>query len=526
MQLHSAILVDDEVYTRKGLMKLIDWEACGFQIVGEADNGEDALELIKRVQPALVITDIRMPVIDGLELIRQITMENIVSPTFIIMSGYNDFNYAQQAMRFGVHDFVVKPIDDIEFSQILTKLNEKLKLKQDEQEKKDQQLGSEMIKLLILGEASDALIAEWEQRLNLWEAERLYYLFAELNDNHRWQPAEEQISNAAFKALVQRELVRVTGAEQPICLHEHRNRIGILVPSFLLAPFNGDLERFMIRLRTALDAHLGSRVFLYAGTPVHRLSEIRESYKAAKEATLYKYIQEDKRIVISDRIQSEQLNYIGLDPVEFSFFMEHMEEMQLEAVNATVDKWFQDFREKRYAPEAVKMNIQQCLMGIMKTIRSMEGDEQSLLTLRPLLNWQDTNLSLGELKKLFLAFLEESQQCIGVLRKEQSKGDIHKIKSYIEANYSQNISLKSIAALFYVNPVYLGQLFKKTYGTYFNEFLLQLRVSEAKKLLRQSLNMRIYEIAEKVGFSTADYFVTQFEKLEHMTPTEYRNKLK
>lgn len=136
MQLHSAILVDDEVYTRKGLMKLIDWEACGFQIVGEADNGEDALELIKRVQPALVITDIRMPVIDGLELIRQITMENIVSPTFIIMSGYNDFNYAQQAMRFGVHDFVVKPIDDIEFSQILTKLNEKLKLKQDEQEKR------------------------------------------------------------------------------------------------------------------------------------------------------------------------------------------------------------------------------------------------------------------------------------------------------------------------------------------------------------------------------------------------------
>ncbi|HTG68651.1 MAG TPA: helix-turn-helix domain-containing protein, partial [Candidatus Udaeobacter sp.] len=157
--------------------------------------------------------------------------------------------------------------------------------------------------------------------------------------------------------------------------------------------------------------------------------------------------------------------------------------------------------------------------------RSMEGDEQSLLSLQPMLGWQDINLSLGELKKLFTAFIEESQQSIAELRKKQQKGGIQKIKCYIEGNFSQNISLKSIAAQFYINPVYLGQLFKKTYGVYFNEFLLQLRVNEAKKLLRQSCSMRIYEIAEKVGFSNSDYFVTQFEKIEHMTPTEYRNKL-
>jgi len=142
-----------------------------------------------------------------------------------------------------------------------------------------------------------------------------------------------------------------------------------------------------------------------------------------------------------------------------------------------------------------------------------------------MLGWQDINLSLGELKKLFTVFIEESQQSIAELRKEQQKGGIQKIKCYIEGNFSQNISLKSIAAQFYINPVYLGQLFKKTYGVYFNEFLLQLRVNEAKKLLRQSCSMRIYEIAEKVGFSNSDYFVTQFEKIEHMTPTEYRNKL-
>ncbi|MDQ8735862.1 response regulator [Paenibacillus sp. LHD-38] len=524
MQLHRAILVDDELFTRKGLMKLIDWEDCGFEIVGEADNGEDALELIERVQPQLVITDIRMPVIDGLELIRRVTTENIMKPFFIIISGYNDFNYAQQAMRYGVHDFVVKPIDEIEFSSILKKLNEKLNAELEEQVKKARLMGGEMIKSLILGEANEASITGWEYRMHLKKNDRLIYLFAELNDNHKWEPSAGPITNARFMELVQQELKRLSASDQPVSMYEHRNRIGILLPGFLLAPFNGELDRFLTKFRAALDIHFGKGVFLYAGSSVYGLADIRDSYKAAKEALLYKYTIDD-RIVMYDQIQSEQLNYIGFEPAQFNQFMEHFEELKLEAVKATVELWFHDFREKRYAPEAIKMNIQQCVMGIMKTIRSMEGDEQSLSTLKPLLNWQDMNLSLGELKNMFSAFIDESGQLVAELRKEQQKGGIQKIKSYIEMNYSQNMSLKSIAAQFYVNPVYLGQLFKKTYGVYFNEFLLQLRVNEAKKLLRQSCAMRIYEIAEKVGFSNADYFVTQFEKIEHMTPTEYRNQL-
>ncbi|MGO4543450.1 response regulator [Paenibacillus sp. 2TAB23] len=526
MHLHRAILVDDESFTRKGLMKLIDWEACGFQIVGEADNGEDALELIKRIQPELVITDIRMPVIDGLELIRLVSIETMLKPSFIIISGYNDFKYAQQAMRYGVHDFVVKPIDDIEFSAILQTLNGKLKQEKEEQLKKERLQGSELIKALILEEADAASTDEWEVRLNLGKKDRLTYVFAELNDNHSWKQAGQMVSSARFHEILREELIRLTGIVQPICMHEHRNRIGFLLTSQLLDSFQGDLERFLTKLRTMLDVQYGKTVFLYAGTFVPRLSDLRDSYKSAKEALLYKYINEDKRIVVYDQIRSEQLQYIGFEPSLLHLFMEQFEEQKQDSVQATVEQWFRDFREKRYAPEAIKMNLQQCVLGILKTIRSMEGDELTLSTLQPVLNWHDLNLSLGELRRLFAAFIEESQHYVAELRGEQQKGGIQKIKSYIELHYSENISLKSIAAKFYINPVYLGQLFKKTYSVYFNEFLLQLRVNEAKKLLRQSCSMRIYEIAEKVGFSNADYFVTQFEKIEQMTPTEYRNQLK
>jgi len=525
MELHSTIIVDDEVFTRQGLRKLIDWAGCGFQITGESDNGEDALKLIQRLKPALVITDIRMPVIDGLELIRLVTTGTDVNPAFIIMSGYNDFKYAQQAIRFGVRDFIVKPIDEVELSHILRKLNDELTQKKEEQASREQLQGSEMIKSLILGEADEALIADWERRLHLRSGEPIIYLFAELNDNHNWQPDGPPISGDRFTEAVRQELMRLMPDGQALCLYEHRNRLGILLPETLLKPYNGELERFLIRLRTALDGHFGPKVFLYAGPVVRGLPMVRESYKAAKEALLYKYIHEDKRIVIYGQTQSEPLHYIGFEAAQLDRFMEQFEELKLDEAKATVGQWFQDFKEKRFAPEAVKMNIQQSMMRIMKTIRYMEGDEQALPTLAALLNWQDINLSPGELKKLFIAFIEESGQLVAERRKEQQRGDIHKIKSYIEAHYAQNISLKSIAAQFYLNPVYLGQLFKKTYGIYFNEFLLQLRVNEAKRLLRQSCSMRIYEIAERVGFSNADYFVTQFEKIEHISPTEYRNKL-
>ncbi len=135
--LNRAILVDDEVFTRKGLLKLIDWEACGFQVIEEADNGEDALERIERLKPDVVITDIRMPVLDGLELIGQIMANGIVNPYFIIVSGYDDFNYARQAVRYGVHDFILKPIDEVEFSDALVRLSERLQADREAQLRKN-----------------------------------------------------------------------------------------------------------------------------------------------------------------------------------------------------------------------------------------------------------------------------------------------------------------------------------------------------------------------------------------------------
>lgn len=521
MERHRVILVDDEVYTRKGLIKLIDWEACGFHVVGEADNGEDALELIRSIRPDLVITDIRMPVLDGLGLIRQLIEEEDKPPVFVIISGYDDFSYAQQAVRYGVHDFILKPIDEVEFTEMLSRLNERLRQEREEKEREKRLENQAMIEAIIKNEAEESFVATWEEQLNMTSSDTLYYMFVELNDHHPWGPTEE-IPLHRFLEQVERALQDLVEA-QPLYVHEHRNRVGVIVPERVLKPYHNHIRSFAEALQGKIKVRDG-RVFIYTGCPVQGLAGLRSAYESAKEALLYKYVHDRDGIVVHSHGSECTVQYMPVDQELHHRLIEQIEEFKLEELDRTIKRMFLRFQENRYAPEAVKMNIHQGVLGVIDIIRSMDGEEQSLGSLAPIIGWHDLNLSLRELQRLFTAFAIESGRYIGELRKEQQRGGIHKIRAYIEEHYHENISLKSIAATFYMNPVYLGQLFRKTYGIYFNDFLLQLRIGEAKRLLRQT-DLRIYEVADRVGFSNPDYFVTQFEKLEKLTPSEYRSRL-
>jgi Response regulator containing CheY-like receiver domain and AraC-type DNA-binding domain len=518
------LLVDDEVYVREGLKSLIDWEACGYGAMDEADNGEDALALIERDKHDVVITDIRMPVLDGIQLIQQVHDGGGHRPVFIILSGHDDFKYAQQAVRYGVHDYMLKPIDQDELSGILKRLADKLEQDKRNRSISEQLLSSSMMESIIMGTAPPAFIADWEAKLGITPRSKLHYCFVELNDRHQWRDDLAPVGLSELKEMVQNVMQRERNDGRCTYVHEHRSRLGLLVSEGDLRPYGGKLDAFLQKLQRELASLLGDKPFMYAGEPVQSLERLGESYKTANASLAYKYVEEDSRIVLYERVKLIKLQYLEMDDTYYTELMNHLEEQNEPELRRLVDRLFRCFREKRYAPEAVKTNIQRCVLGVIKTIRGMDGDEKSLLSLEPIVGWYDLNLSMKELKRLFLQFVIESCATISELRKEYIKGDIYKIKQYIESHFNQNISLKSIAAEFFMNPVYLGQLFKKTYGVYFNEFLLQLRVNEAKKLLRLT-DLRIYEIAEKVGFSSADYFVTQFEKAERMKPTTYRKQL-
>lgn len=521
--MYSVILVDDEVFSRQGLRNLIDWESCGFTVTGEAGNGEDALALIRKTMPDLVITDIRMPVMDGLELIRRIREdETMQAMECIIISGHDDFAYAQKAVRYGVLDFILKPVDDKELQDVLQELAAKLDRAKAEREQQTRLHHERMISALIRGEASAEEIHDWAADQGFAADEAFRYVLVEINDLHPWQdrehPTTETIRQTISGAV--RELLDKT--YDPY-IHEHAKRFGYILPRSRCPEARGGLKRFVSRLEERVSRELDAPVYLYIGKAIPHLRDLQEAYQTATNAALYKYVA-DSRIIIHDRLPEAPLNHASLDRALVGQLIEKVEEGAAEQLLPIIDNIFAAFREQRFAPEAVKLAIHACVTEVLKSLKRMDVEQEKLAHLSPMLGWQDLCLSPEELKRLFTAFLLESTDKLTANRRDSIKGSIQKIKDYIEEHYHENISLKNIAATFYMNPVYLGQLFKKTYGVYFNEFLLDIRIKEAKKLLRQT-DLRIYEIADRVGFKNADYFVTQFEKIESLTPTEYRNKL-
>ncbi|WP_078544934.1 response regulator transcription factor [Litchfieldia alkalitelluris] len=518
----KVILVDDEQFVRKGLMSLIDWEQCGFEVVGDASNGEDALLLIKESVPDLVITDIRMPVLDGLELIQHVIERKEATNKFIIVSGFNDFKYAQRALRYGVTDFILKPIDKEEMESTLVTLAEALrKEKQKEEIQRNFQVDA-IFEEILLGVDTPELTLSHRKILRVDHAvEFYYYLLIEVNGLH---PNEiERLE------MIKQDLVHVftefcQTKEQVYFYKQKEGVYGVVVTSNDLKRYQNNVERFLDRLNEAFKKKVKEETTLYLGKAVTSVTELRTAYSTAKLAMQYKYSNSNNHHIIYDEVKDHQVKYAEIKSSLFQKLMELLEENHTEQLCSAIDDIFVEFETKVFAPGSVSTSINRCIHSVVGKIREFEGDETALNTLEDMIEWQTFQWTTPELKQRFKEFMIEAAQLLGQVRKQTAKGDIYKIKMYIDQNFRENLSLKSIANTFFMNPVYMGQLFKKTYGVYFKEYLLALRLNEAKKQLRQT-HKRVYEIAEEVGFGSTDYFVTQFEKNEKITPTEYRNQI-
>lgn len=517
--MNKVLLVDDERFVRQGLLNLIDWEKCGFQVCAEADNGKGALQQIEQTNPDLVITDIRMPVLDGIELIRQTVEERNLDTKFIILSGYNDFKYAQKAVRYGVYDFILKPIEKEELEETLIQLSTSIQKEKAIKQTNEKVLITNRFEEIISGkvEQSEALL----EMLNLNKASKFYYIIIEINGSDLNEEYWLQLEKVKIEELIG-ELSNGS-PNLPFRTHQ-RNSYGLLVTDLTLNRFMNSFDIFIEKLQVNLQKKLDKHISIYIGDGVDSLSELSTSMDSANFAMQYKYSSNDNKPIYYNKVKDSTIIYAEMDTAIYQKLIVSIEENHRKDTLLIIDQMFEEFQNKLFAPEAIKTSINRCVHSVTKTIKNMEGDEKNLSSLQIMIKWHQYSWTFEQLKKIFSEFVLEATEYLVELRKQNGKGDIQKVKKFIESNFHNNISLKSIANTFFMNPVYMGQLFKKAYGMYFKEYLLQVRIEEAKKHLRQT-NLRIYEIAEKVGFQSPDYFVTQFEKIENLTPTEYRNQI-
>jgi Response regulator containing CheY-like receiver domain and AraC-type DNA-binding domain len=521
--MRKVILVDDEMFARKGLVGLIPWENYGFEVVGEAEDGEEALALIEQMKPDLVITDIRMPVLDGLELIQAVQARQGKAIRFIIISGYGDFKYAQQAVRYGVQDYLLKPIDEDELVHSLVRIGELLRKEQPRIDAGNALLHASLFEKLLSGRVvEEESLHEAANTFGLPERLSLRYINVELNDVPGEASDAERIERTEHAVrAISRMLTRTAARNEPYIHVRGEFEFSLLVQT------SGDPQearRIGEELIRACSAIGNAVPKVFIGEAVPKLAQVRQSYLSTLEAMKHKYAKDDRCVILHEDVKDSVLHYKEVDSALFTELMERLEENDTEGMKAASEKMFASFREQSFALESIATAMSRFVHGATRIIQTMQGDDKKLASLKSMLEWKNEPRTLQGLRELLLEFLTEAARYISELRGMIGKGDIGKIKAYIENHYNENISLKSIAERFYMNSVYLGQLFKKTYGVYFNEFLLQLRILEAKRQLRQT-DKKVYEIASSVGFSNADYFVTQFEKVEQKTPTEYKNAL-
>lgn len=518
----KVLLVDDEPYMLEGLKVMIDWNAYGFAICGEASNGEDALEIIKMSNPDLIITDIRMPKMDGLELIRLAYEKLHSTAKIIILSGYDDFSYAKKAMMYKIKNYLLKPLDDDELKDIVSKLSCEILEERRKAENVNKQLTfitNQCLQRLIDGENKSTLIDRTKMLLNLKESQEYRCIMLYINSLNSLARKTGKIDAAIMKNKVIGLLQSELGSEyQYNFFEDNQERICLILCEAM--PFYSNFENFLSSLQEKLKDVTGSCVSLAYSKPAYEINVLRELYRQASYAINFNFYMGENSIISYVFIQNKKLNYQVFTP-DFSNLLCNIKANNCNQIKDNVQSIFDQFCEMQSAPEIIVAYLNNVLLELVKVINEFDGVSKD--TLQMVLEF-DNFLGYPSLERLLEAFLERcyyAANYIDNLKKKDPQNVIYEIKNYINQHYHQDIKLKKVASLFYMNPVYLGQLFKKATGMQFNDYLNYVRIEEAKKLLRQT-NMKVVEISKVVGYKDPKYFVQKFKATTNISPSSFK----
>ncbi len=525
--MYKVLLVDDEPYVIEGLKTMGEWEKYGFRICGEASNGEDALEIMAAADPDLVFTDIRMPAKDGLQLIRQAREEWAAARTkFVILSGYDDFAYVQSAMRYEVSDYLLKPIDDEELNAVISHIGEQIQAEDRERAGLDQRtalLAQGLVQRILKGERRDALLTEARDLLNLGAAESLRCILIEIDHYASWPDRFTAQEIRSRKDDIKAAIAAGSAEELRWRLLETAGNHFCLIAAPGMTAFDQP-EAFITATKAALHRRCPGSVSVAVSEILPGLESLAQLYQQALTALNHKFFAGEGSVLYHGDLKALPLSHDYAHPAaRIERLLEDIRHHQREGLARRIEELFQDFERQRCAPEVIKATIKTLGLEAIKLIADRNGDAAALSERFTKFSAQLDDETLGRLKADFSRFcadLEEYRFTSG----PNGSAIIQEIKRFVKENYHQDLNLQKLAKEFYMNPAYLGQLFKKHTGLQYSEYLHQIRSEEAKKLLRRT-NMKITEIAQAVGYHDPDYFVSKFKAIAGVAPSEFRKGL-
>lgn len=502
----KVLLVDDEPNIRKGLKILINWERLGYNIIAEASNGREALLLIEKHNPQLVITDIKMPEVSGLDLIKECKNSNF-STMFIILSGHNEFNLAREALHLGAYKYLLKPLDEEELEETLLDFREFNEKGNSQKISQKFYLKTQLQKLL--SDFKPDNIYEIRDSFNLTNEISYYYALIDLHNtpNVDIQKIEELI----YESIPE-------GVLTSIILEKH-SLFGLLIHSGMLKPYRNHINRFCINLTSELFKKYGYEASVYVGSQQHALSDLSKSRSDALEAADHRYYRDIGSVIEHQNVHNLEFNnsYTDIDIVDK--IVNKIIKQDHIGIEEGVKELISFFREEYLSNQIIFLHINRLLNTIIKSVSDLNGDINPIINSSNFITNREEHIFLSTLQVNLLNLADTAAEIIGKYKVKNNTA--LELKEYIDNNYRENLSLKYVADKMAVNSAYLGQIFKKQTGVSFNQYLHSIRIREAKELL-VTTNLKIYEVASAIGYQDVNYFMKKFESAMLTTPKTYR----
>jgi two-component system response regulator YesN len=524
----KVLLADDEEVILSGIRKMIEWEKFEAEIVGEAHDGEEALELVQRHQPDIVISDVKMPGMTGLELLEEIRKSQ-PETQMIFISAYQEFDYVKFAISKGAVDYLLKPVRRRDLEQVLHKTIEQLR-------------DRTMVSYLKTEEPKDGIEVIFRHLNDGYEyaEEELYKEFSRSNldmTNKSFMGIcygfldDESTRNVSYEKY---KLIKFAVYNKIQEMYKKDN-CGFVIRKDdnccnLMAVFpDGRRETFMEevvkRVKEEIEQEYGMPLCVGIGQPVKETMEINHSFNSARHAYELYYFE-----------KQDVIDYCAIEPPK---------EANVEEVNELSEKVFADIAAKdegltdsiRDVLSAIgrmhygnrNATVNRCLIftgNLLERLQSYDMVKGSFVERQEaLLEAMESKHTYWDLVAFLLDYYEKLMPEVYKNARNKDVAVIVKVKEYLNENYMNDISLKELADMACVSPSYFSTFFKNTTGENYKSYLIKIRMQEAIRLVMNT-DLKTYEIAEQVGYNNVRRFVDAFKGKYRMSPMDYRKLYK
>ncbi len=533
--MYKVILADDEKKVCQLINMLVDWKDFDMEVVGVVHNGLEVLDMINKHSPDLIITDVRMPGLNGLEMIERVKqIDNTIE--FIIISGYRHFDYAHTAIQFGVYDYLLKPIKKEELNSTLSKMKDKLNEKSEtifyyERLKKNIETNKAKLRkglfteLLLKGSSNEGHLSV--EKIN---AEYQYNFKAGCFQVISLKPDRIRNFNYNVTSVLEEKSTQLLMKNFETLCYD----MGICIENnCMVCILNFSREKYKAirkQINAVLNENLAQDVIyqqmeltIGLGNVVTELDKLKESYKRSEYALQQRLLAGTNKVLEFDK---ELSTSISDSQIFYDFnqsFLTSVSNLDLEAVIRNLDILKRNLLERPETTghEILQMTKEVCNVYLlcMRSNKILVPDSEHFIP-----NFSEAANDCGSVHELFKLLNKTLTESLGKVledKKQMNTKPIRLAKQYIESNYMKPITLDGVSSYVGFNTTYFSTVFKKETGNTFLEYLSNIRMNKSKELLKET-NKNISTICEEVGYSDVKYFTRSFKKYTGLKPNEFR----